>query len=174
MMMLSLSRRTVLRSWPPYVGAFVALGIERFGRLESGEIRTKSSRRDLVTTVDVASERLVVSRIRAAFPDHAIEAERFQVHRGPEMITRPSPHRRARIRLRGNPRAASRASGERSTVVDSTRGARPLAEAPETGSCEPRRGAPTMSIRAAGDRGGKGTHDGQVDDQHPHPGPGSW
>ncbi|MEZ5977169.1 MAG: inositol monophosphatase family protein [Planctomycetota bacterium] len=49
--------------------------LERFGRLESGEIRTKSSRRDLVTTVDVASERLVVSRIRAAFPDHAIEAE---------------------------------------------------------------------------------------------------
>ncbi|MDE0896367.1 MAG: inositol monophosphatase family protein, partial [Planctomycetota bacterium] len=36
---------------------------------------TKSSRRDLATAADVASERAIVSRLREAFPNHAIEAE---------------------------------------------------------------------------------------------------
>ena len=45
------------------------------GKLEAGSIRSKSARRDLVTEADVASERLLVERLRRAFPDHAIEAE---------------------------------------------------------------------------------------------------
>lgn len=36
---------------------------------------TKSSRRDLATAADVASERAIVARLREAYPDHAIEAE---------------------------------------------------------------------------------------------------
>lgn len=46
-----------------------------FGRLAEGSVRSKSARRDLVTVADVESERLIVERLRAAFPDHAIEAE---------------------------------------------------------------------------------------------------
>ncbi|MCZ6596011.1 MAG: inositol monophosphatase family protein [Planctomycetota bacterium] len=52
--------------------------LEHFGRLGGlgrGVIATKSARRDLVTAADVASERLLVRRLRAAFPDHAIESE---------------------------------------------------------------------------------------------------
>jgi myo-inositol-1(or 4)-monophosphatase len=45
------------------------------GRLDEARMRRKSSVRDLVTEADVASERLLVERLRAAFPDHAIEAE---------------------------------------------------------------------------------------------------
>ena len=45
------------------------------GRLEGTRIDAKSSARDLVTEADVSSERLLVERLRAAFPDHAIEAE---------------------------------------------------------------------------------------------------
>jgi myo-inositol-1(or 4)-monophosphatase len=52
-----------------------AILLERLGR-EGGEpFRRKSSWRDLVTEADVASERALVARVRAAFPDHAIEAE---------------------------------------------------------------------------------------------------
>lgn len=40
----------------------------------TGDVREKE-RADLVTDVDVASERLIVDRIRARFPDHAIVAE---------------------------------------------------------------------------------------------------
>jgi myo-inositol-1(or 4)-monophosphatase len=36
---------------------------------------TKSSKRDLATAADVASERSIVARIREAYPEHAIEAE---------------------------------------------------------------------------------------------------
>jgi myo-inositol-1(or 4)-monophosphatase len=36
---------------------------------------TKSSRRDLVTAADLAAEAAIVARLRAEFPDHAIEAE---------------------------------------------------------------------------------------------------
>lgn len=46
-----------------------------FGQLRPDRIRSKSARRDLVTEADVASERLLVQRLRAKYPDHAIEAE---------------------------------------------------------------------------------------------------
>ena len=46
-----------------------------FGRLASGEITSKEVARDLVTAADVASERLLVDRLRSAFGDHEIEAE---------------------------------------------------------------------------------------------------
>jgi myo-inositol-1(or 4)-monophosphatase len=46
-----------------------------FGKIERANVKTKSAARDLVTAADVESERLIVSRLRAAFPDHAIEAE---------------------------------------------------------------------------------------------------
>jgi len=36
---------------------------------------SKSSLRDLVTAADLAAEEAIVTRLRAAFPDHAIEAE---------------------------------------------------------------------------------------------------
>jgi myo-inositol-1(or 4)-monophosphatase len=48
----------------------------QFGeRLETLGRRTKTARRDLVTDADLAAERCLVARLRAAFPDHAIEAE---------------------------------------------------------------------------------------------------
>ena len=49
--------------------------LEAFGNVDRAAVGTKSSARDLVTEADVASERLLVQRIREAFPDHAIEAE---------------------------------------------------------------------------------------------------
>jgi myo-inositol-1(or 4)-monophosphatase len=52
-----------------------ALLLERFGHIDRGRVKTKSSARDLVTAADVESERTIVARLRAAFPDHAIEAE---------------------------------------------------------------------------------------------------
>ena len=45
------------------------------GRLDASRIERKSSMRDLVTEADVAAERLLVARLRAAFPEHAIESE---------------------------------------------------------------------------------------------------
>ncbi len=50
-----------------------ALLLERFGRVQS--FTRKSSARDLVTAADLDSERLIVARLRAACPGHAIEAE---------------------------------------------------------------------------------------------------
>ncbi len=52
-----------------------ALLLERFGRVDRAVVGTKSSSRDLVSEADVASERLLVERLRRAFPGHAIEAE---------------------------------------------------------------------------------------------------
>ena len=52
---------------------------DALGRLGRSDVRSKSSRRDLVTTVDVASERAIVSRLRALDGSHAIEAEE-EVH----------------------------------------------------------------------------------------------
>jgi myo-inositol-1(or 4)-monophosphatase len=52
---------------------------DAFGRLDPARIARKSARRDLVTEADVASERCLVAALRAAFPDHAIEAEE-EVH----------------------------------------------------------------------------------------------
>ncbi len=49
------------------------------GRLRRDRVRRKGNARDLVTEADVTSERHLVQRIRAAFPDHAIEAEE-EVH----------------------------------------------------------------------------------------------
>ena len=50
-----------------------ALLLERYGKLKG--VRTKSSARDLVSEADVASERLLVARLREARPEHLIEAE---------------------------------------------------------------------------------------------------
>jgi myo-inositol-1(or 4)-monophosphatase len=52
-----------------------ALLLESFGHIERAHVKTKSAARDLVTAADVESERLIVARLRAAFPAHAIEAE---------------------------------------------------------------------------------------------------
>lgn len=49
--------------------------LEHYGALDPAKIKTKSSERDLVTAADVASERLLVERLRHHFPDHAIESE---------------------------------------------------------------------------------------------------
>jgi len=46
-----------------------------YGRLDASRIGQKSSVRDLVTEADLASERLLVQRVREGFPEHAIEAE---------------------------------------------------------------------------------------------------
>ncbi len=48
---------------------------EAHGRLGRGDVRTKSSRRDLVTDVDVACERSIVVALRAIRPEWTIEAE---------------------------------------------------------------------------------------------------
>jgi myo-inositol-1(or 4)-monophosphatase len=49
--------------------------MRHFGRLGAGDVASKTVARDLVTAADLASERLIVSRLRQAFPGHAIEAE---------------------------------------------------------------------------------------------------
>lgn len=51
--------------------------LDHYGRLK--DVRTKSSARDLVSEADLASERLLVERLRAARPKHLIEAEE-EVH----------------------------------------------------------------------------------------------
>ncbi|MFN0243649.1 MAG: inositol monophosphatase family protein [Planctomycetota bacterium] len=56
-----------------------ALLLEHLGRLDPAALRTKSSARDLQSAADIASERCIVKRLRAAFPDFAIEAEE-EVH----------------------------------------------------------------------------------------------
>ena len=53
--------------------------LSQLGRLVVEEIGSKSAARDLVTAADLASERLIVRRIRERFGDHAIEAEE-EVH----------------------------------------------------------------------------------------------
>jgi myo-inositol-1(or 4)-monophosphatase len=52
-----------------------ALLLQHLGRLERGDVGSKSVARDLVTKADLASERLIVARLRARFPEHAIESE---------------------------------------------------------------------------------------------------
>lgn len=56
-----------------------AILLEHLGRLDPAAIGSKSAARDLVTQADVAAERAIVARLRAAFPDDAIEAEE-EVH----------------------------------------------------------------------------------------------
>jgi myo-inositol-1(or 4)-monophosphatase len=60
-----------------------ALLLDHLGRLDPAAIRTKSAARDLVTEADVASERSIVTGLRASFPSHAIEAEE-EVHDAPD------------------------------------------------------------------------------------------
>ncbi len=57
------------------LGAAQAAGELQLARLGTARPRSKSIARDLVTEVDVASERLIVERLRAAAPGTAIEAE---------------------------------------------------------------------------------------------------
>jgi myo-inositol-1(or 4)-monophosphatase len=52
-----------------------ALLLDGFERLADGAIHSKGVSRDLVTDLDVASERLIVESLKEVFPDHAIEAE---------------------------------------------------------------------------------------------------
>jgi myo-inositol-1(or 4)-monophosphatase len=51
--------------------------------LSEDAIRTKSGHFDIVTEADVASERLIFSAIRAAFPDHGFHGEESANHRLP-------------------------------------------------------------------------------------------
>lgn len=57
--------------------------LDGFGRVERGEVDYKGWR-DLVTQYDLASERLVIDRIRAAWPGHAVLAEEGGGHSGSE------------------------------------------------------------------------------------------
>ena len=52
-----------------------AVLMEHFGRLAEGDVSSKGVARDLMTAADLASERLLVARLREAVPEHAIEAE---------------------------------------------------------------------------------------------------
>lgn len=52
-----------------------AILMSHFERLDPSRIGQKSAARDLVTEADLASERCLVARLRAAFPAHAIESE---------------------------------------------------------------------------------------------------
>lgn len=65
-----------------------AILMQHFGHLDRGRIRSKSAARDLVTAADVESERAIVARLRAAFPDDAIEAEE-EVHDAADASGRP-------------------------------------------------------------------------------------
>lgn len=56
--------------------------MRHFGHIERGATRSKSAARDLVSAADLESERILVARLRAAFPEHAIEAEE-EVHDAP-------------------------------------------------------------------------------------------
>ena len=49
--------------------------MNKLGALGAGEVSSKSERRDLVTSADLASERLLVKRLREHYPEHSIEAE---------------------------------------------------------------------------------------------------
>lgn len=63
-----------------------------FERLDRSRIGSKSAARDLVTEVDLASERCLVERLRAAFPAHSIESEeavRDAPARGPRWFLDP-------------------------------------------------------------------------------------
>lgn len=60
------------RAWARAAGDLL---LERFGSIDRTQVRTKSSRRDLVTRTDLDTERLIVERIRATYPEHAIRAE---------------------------------------------------------------------------------------------------
>jgi myo-inositol-1(or 4)-monophosphatase len=70
--------RELVRIRDVAVGAALEAGeilMQHFGRLAPADISSKSIERDLVTAADVAAERALVARLRAEFPQHAIEAE---------------------------------------------------------------------------------------------------
>lgn len=52
-----------------------AVLMEHLGQLTATQVSSKRIERDLITAADLASERLIVERLRAAFPEDAIEAE---------------------------------------------------------------------------------------------------
>jgi len=52
-----------------------AIQLESLERLAEGDVASKSSARDLVSRVDLASEEAIVERLRAAAPGYEIEAE---------------------------------------------------------------------------------------------------
>lgn len=62
--------------------------LEHFGRLDPAEIRSKSAARDLVSVADLDSERCLVEGLRAAWPEHAIEAEE-ETHDAPAAPDQP-------------------------------------------------------------------------------------
>lgn len=68
-------RRSILETAVPFAHEAGAVLMAHFGRLAGGDIGSKDIERDLITKADYASERLLVERLRGAFPDHAIEAE---------------------------------------------------------------------------------------------------
>ena len=83
--MSGLSRAERARTLDVALSAAVEAGellLDSLGRLDPARITRKSSMRDLVTEADVAAERILVARLRAAFPEHAIEAEE-EVHDEP-------------------------------------------------------------------------------------------
>ena len=67
--------------------------LDGYQRLDDDSVRSKGIERNLVTDLDVASERLLVERIRAVFPDHAFEGEEEVIDpvevRGPRWILDP-------------------------------------------------------------------------------------
>lgn len=89
---------------PPFLEAAVhaareagALLIERLGTLQPGQIGLKG-RSDYVTEVDRESERLIISRLRAAFPTHEIigeEATAPSIQDGQRIVGGPFALRRA-------------------------------------------------------------------------------
>lgn len=80
-------RRAVLRVARAAALEAGELLMQHFGHLAQSQIRSKTAARDLVTQADLSSERLLVERLRGAFPDHAIEAE--EEVRDPDTAERP-------------------------------------------------------------------------------------
>ena len=79
------ARRTAAVQATGWAHAAGELLLERFESLGRAEASTKSSRRDLVTRTDLDTERLIVERIRATYPDHAIRAEE-ETHEEGELV----------------------------------------------------------------------------------------
>lgn len=69
------ARRDAAERAATWAHAAGELLLTHFGHVDRSSVNTKSSRRDLVTRTDVECERLIVERIRTAYPEHAIVAE---------------------------------------------------------------------------------------------------
>ncbi len=70
-----LDRERVLAAAEKIARGAGAILMEHYGRLKPEQVTSKDVERDLVTAADLASERWIVARLRAEFPEHAIEAE---------------------------------------------------------------------------------------------------